>query len=132
MGVSDSIQNLRVISEIAVRAYDTLVAKNPWRQPARSGVPLGAVALVGLGAVVGAGVTLALTSSSGGELREKLRSLSKEWLGGLGLEPQTMGADVQGEGGNRADAGGASNDVRENGTSAPRRKGASSGANSPS
>jgi gas vesicle protein len=108
MNISDSIQNLRAVSEIAVRAYDTLVQKGLWPQRRRDSGPLSAVALVGLGAVVGAGVALALAPSAGSELRsslgEKLRGLSKEWLNGLGLEPQTAGADVQGEGGDKNEA----------------------------
>jgi hypothetical protein len=135
MGASDSIQNLRILSEIAVRAYDALLEKNPWRRPSRAPGPLAAVALVGLGAAIGAGVTLALSPAGGGELRERLRALGKEWLDGLGVERQAAGDDAQGEGGETAASGGetAQPRGRENGAApAGRRKGTSSGASSAS
>ena len=136
MSISNSIQNLRVVSEIAVRAYDGLVQKGLWPRPRRSEGPFVALALVGLGAVVGAGVALALAPSTGNELRsslgEKLRGFSKEWLNGLGLETETAGVDVKGEGGDKGDGQGVeSNHVAKNG-SGPRRKHASPGASSAS
>lgn len=135
MSITDSIQNLRAVSELAVRAYDGLVQKGLWPHSRRHEGPLGAIALVGLGAVVGAGVALALAPSAGSELRsslvEKLRGLlGKDWMSALGIEPQAAGADVQGEGGDKADAG-ESNHAHKNGTSA-RRKGASQGASNAS
>ncbi len=131
MSVTDSMQNLRVVSEIAVRAYGALVERGLWPRSRRNESPLGAIALVGLGAVVGAGVALALAPSAGSDLRsslgEKLRVFGKDWLGGLGLDTQTVGADVQGEGGDGAEAKGseASNGTK-NGSS--RRKQAHQGS----
>ncbi|HEU4404710.1 MAG TPA: YtxH domain-containing protein [Polyangiaceae bacterium] len=136
MSITDSIQNLRVVSELAVQAYDSLVRKGLWPQKSRGIGPLNAVALVGLGAVVGAGVALALAPSAGSELRsslgEKLRDLSKEWLSSFGLETQTAGVDVRGEGGERAEAqNGEAIHGAKNGTSS-RRKHASHGSSSAS
>lgn len=92
MAIADSIQNLRFISETAVRAYDALVQKGLWPRARRTQSPLGALALVGLGAAVGAGVALALAPSTGSDLRsslgETLRKLGNDWLGGLGITPQ--------------------------------------------
>lgn len=131
MRVSDSIQNLRVVSEIAVRAYDALVAKGLWpRSRSNRTSPLAAVALVGLGAAVGAGVALALAPSAGGALRsslgEKLRVLGKDLLTNLGVETPVAGVDVQGEGGDEKEV--VSNHAHKNGSSASRRKPAGQGA----
>lgn len=134
MNISDSIQNLRVVSEFAVRAYDSLVQKGLWPQKRRSDGPLTAVALVGFGALVGAGVALALAPSAGNELRsslgEKLRGFSKDWLNGLGLDAQTVGVDVKGEGGDKIESQNSdSNHVTKNGT---RRKHTSHGSSAAS
>lgn len=131
MRVSDSIQNLRVVSEIAVRAYDALVAKGLWPRSRSSSSPLAAVALVGLGAAVGAGVALALAPSTGGELRsslgEKLRVLGKDLLANLGVETPVVGVDVQGEGGDDKEV--VATHSHKNGSSASRRKQAGHASN---